>query len=443
MDAQLIGARIPGEITALMAALQFQGRDSQGLCNLEDREWKSLLAFSDFANLTLALAQQPNAGIPRWVEQRLQRNLEETTVRFERVRVLYREAAEALSAAGIPHLVLKGFTQAPEYVRHPRFRAQSDLDLYCPAELIPAAQDELKGLGYRPVREARYYQFADHVPTLARPSSWEWKGNIFDPEKPLTIELHFCLWNSNVSRIAIPDVGGFWDRRIIRSIDDLHFPALNSVDHLGYLALHILREVITGTWMGNHLYEVAGFLHRHAEDEEFWRMWERDHDLRLRRFETVVFSMAERWFACRIPAPARTQIELLPHVLQRWCTRFVAAPLEAKFRTNKAGRLLHFLLADSWAGKREALVRVVVPYRVARPGDSVVQSAIRSGPGNKYAGYIGFLFRRMVTKTEMILEFFVHALVVFIPSLVGPKDSESELDGTQGPVIADATKRSQ
>jgi hypothetical protein len=429
-----------------MKALQFQRANTYLLGEMEDSEWKSLLEFSDFAHLTLALAQASHAGIPNWVEQRLQQNLAETAVRFERVCKVYREAAEALCGAGIPHVVLKGFTQAPEYVRHPRYRTQSDLDFYCPPEFIPAAQDELKRLGYRPVREMEYYRFADHAPTLARPSTWVWRGNVFDPEKPLTIELHFCLWNNKVTRISIPGVDRFWDRRVIRSIDGLRFPALNSVDHLGHLALHILREVIDGGWMGHHLYELAGFLHWHADDERFWRQWESDHDPQLRRFEIVAFSLAERWFSCRIPALVREYMEFLSRPLRAWSARFGAAPLEAMYRRNKDGRLVQFLLADTWAAKRLALLRVFVPGSVARPGQAAVRKANRyltsAGSGNKYVDYARYLCRHSAIHLAAIAEFFRRAFIIWaIPSFVRPENSEPELYDTYGPAPVDAIEQ--
>jgi hypothetical protein len=452
MHAQTIGrstlkARIPREIAALMEALQYQGADTHVLRAMDDSEWKSLLDFSDFAHLTLALAQAPHAGIPNWVERRLQQNLAETALRFERVRELYREAAEVLSAAGIPHIVLKGFTQAPEYVGHPRFRAQSDLDFYCPPADIPAAQNELKRLGYQPVGEAEYYRFADHGPTLARPSTWVWKGNVFDPWKPLTIELHFCLWNSMVTRISIPGVDRFWERRVIRSIDGLSFPALDSVDHLGYLALHVLRDVLAGGWMGHHLYELAGFLHRHADDEKFWGQWKTDHDPQLRNFEGVVFSLAERWFSCRVSTQVREQMESLPRPLRAWSAHFGAAPLEANFRRNKDGRLVHFLLADTWEAKRMAVFRAFVPTRMARPGDAAVRRtnpyATRAGSKNQYVDYVRYLCSRTAMNLAAIAKFLLHALVVcFIPVPRRSKNSKPELHDMAGAATADATKPS-
>lgn len=427
-----LNARIPREVAALIGALRFQGAETHRLRELHDSEWKSLLEFSDSANLTLSLARLPHAGAPEWVERRLDQNLCETAMRFERVREVYREADATLRAAGIPYLVMKGFTQAPEYVSHPRLRTQSDLDFYCPPQHIPAAQDQLRRLGYRPVKEMEYYRFADHAPTLARPSNWVWKGNVFDPDKPLTIELHFCLWNETVTKISVPEVHSFWGRRVTRSIDGMRFPALHRVDHLGYFALHILREVLVGGWIAHHLYELGAFLDRHADDESFWAQWENDHSPYLRRLQAVVFSLARRWFACDVHGRPGEQIESLPQPWQAWLSQFGASPMEAMFRRNKDGRLLQFLLADDWPAKQLALRRAVIPSRIARPGETAARQsspyAVRSTAGNKHLDYAWYLCRRSAIYLKGTAAFFAHALKLWLAVWVMlPKRQPPEL----------------
>jgi hypothetical protein len=199
--------------------------------------------------------------------------------------------------------------------------------------------------------------------------------------------------------------------------------------------------------MGHHLYELAGFLHRHADDEKFWGKWEADHDPRLRRFEGVVFSLAKRWFSCRVSAPAREQIESLPRSLRAWSAQFGAAPLEANFMRNKDGRLVHFLLADTWEAKRVAVFRAFVPTRMARPGDAAVRRtnryATRAGSENKYVDYIRYLCSRTVMNLAAIAEFLLHALIVLvIPVLGRSQNSEPELHDIRGPATADGTKPS-
>ena len=123
-------SKIPREVAAIIAALQLREADLTPLIQLEDHEWTSLLAFCDLAHLTLPLAQLPQNDFPSWVVERLKINVADNALRFERVKATYKEAAEALDRAGVEHVVIKGFTQAPDYVEDPRLRAQSDLDLY-------------------------------------------------------------------------------------------------------------------------------------------------------------------------------------------------------------------------------------------------------------------------------------------------------------------------
>jgi Uncharacterised nucleotidyltransferase len=209
------GPRIPREATALMAALQVRGSSTALLRQLSDDDWMSLIGFCELAHLTLPLARVPTEGFPTWVADRLETNAAYNALRFERVKRTYREAADALNRAGVDHVVIKGFTQVPDYVEEPRWRAQSDLDLFCPSEMIEPARLALEGLGYKPEQRSDYRR-ADHIPTLVRPGPWRWRGNHFDPEMPLSIELHFCLWNDAASMFSIPEVTEFWGRRTVR-----------------------------------------------------------------------------------------------------------------------------------------------------------------------------------------------------------------------------------
>src|ERR1035438_5412848 len=132
--------RVPCNFAALMEALQVEGANLDGLTGLNDAEWEKLLEFSDLAHLTLSLAKVADAECPAWVLERLAKNRRDNRDRFERVYASYREAKAALEHSGIPHVVLKGSTQAPEFVSDPRLRVQSDIDLFCPPEHTRAAE---------------------------------------------------------------------------------------------------------------------------------------------------------------------------------------------------------------------------------------------------------------------------------------------------------------
>src|SRR5438046_2194281 len=124
-----VSPRIPREVAALLEALQMEGSNADALLALDEDGWKRLLEFCDIAHLALPLSQVDTAGFPDWVVRRLEQNVADNGSRFERVKAIYIEAATAMGRAGVSHVVLKGFSQIPDYVSDPRLRMQSDIDV--------------------------------------------------------------------------------------------------------------------------------------------------------------------------------------------------------------------------------------------------------------------------------------------------------------------------
>lgn len=395
--------RIPREVTALIAALQLKGGNPEALKELKKSEWESLLRFSDLAHLTLLLSEVEPVGFPAWVVERLQRNATDNAARFERVKATYREAAAAFDQAGVEYMLLKGFTQAPEYVADARFRMQSDLDFYCPKEMISRAEAALMFIGYQPEQTVDYSR-ADHLPCMIRRGAWQWRGNAFDPDMPLSIELHFCLWNEDVSWFAVPEVDRFWSRRIWRSLDGLSFPALNPVDHLGHLALHILRNLLSGDWVIHHVHELATFLHAHAEDDRFWKSWKQTHSSSHRALQAIAFFHARAWFSCDIHPAIESEMAAMRRVHRKWLEHFAGSSLEGMFHRNKDYVWLHATLVKSTGKKLVLIRRTIVPSRISTVNTPAVRIRNRqlkeSGIENKYLRYAGYLIRRALSHTR-------------------------------------------
>ncbi len=412
MDRHPIGngmcaPRIPRELAALIAALQLRGATTEALLELEEREWESLLRFCDLAHLTLRLAQVEADGFPLWVVKRLKKNVDDNITRFEQVKATYREAADAMDQAGVEHVVLKGFTQAPEYVEDAHLRVQSDLDVYCPKEMIDRAKTALMSIGYQP-EQTMDYSRADHLPAMIRPGDWQWRGNAFDPDIPLSIELHFCLWNESVYGFPMPEVAHFWERRIKRTLGDMSFPALAPVDHLAYMALHIVRGLVSEDWVIHHVHELATFLHRHAEDEEFWRAWKQTHSDSLRALQAIAFSHARSWFCCDVHEEVLEACQQLDLKIQEWLHRFAGSSLERMFRRNKSGVWLHMALISSPAKKRRLLRRTLMPSRIQRigtPGVPLENRRLRRiGRSNPHFAYMAYIVSRLTVYARLIPE---------------------------------------
>jgi hypothetical protein len=400
-----LAPRIPSEFSALMTALQLQGAGTKALQELTDRQWSTLLEFTDLAHLTLSLSQVRREGFPHWVSERLDRNVADNAVRFERVKTTYKEAADVLDKAHVEYVVLKGFAQSPDYVKNPRLRMQSDLDLFCPLEEIERAKAALESIGYEPEKSLDYSR-ADHIPAFIRRDSWKWKGNAFDPEMPLSIELHFALWNEKLTLLSIPDVWLFWKRREFRMVEDVAFTSLSDGDHLAYLALHILRNLLAGDWVIHHVHELALFLHNQADDHEFWKCWKQTYSSKLRMLAAIAFFLAKSWFCGRLHSEVEAEIAGIPPQIGSWLQRFAGSSLEGMFRQNKDFVWLHTALLSSAKEKRQALSRAFIPKRIpgrSSPGIGLkLRRAKKVRMGNQYVQYASYIASRTATLTALI-----------------------------------------
>ncbi|MEI9970346.1 MAG: nucleotidyltransferase family protein [Terracidiphilus sp.] len=393
--------RVPPEVRALLRALQLRTPETTALEKLSEKEWTSLLDFCDIAHLTLLLAQLPMKGFPNWVIERLTANLADNALRFKRVKATYCEAADALGQAGVEHIVIKGFTQSPDYVADPRLRRQSDIDIFCPPDSIDVASGALRAIGYKPSDAKISYAMADHEATLVRPGDWHWKNNLFDPEMPLGIELHFCLWNERVSHIRVPDTGLFWERRTTREVNGLSFSCLNSVDHLAYLTLHILRNLFLGDWIVHHVRELAFFLHSRADDASFWQTWSQTHSPSLRSIEAIVFYYARAWFDCRLNSLAAHEIDILSSARRSWLQCFAGSALEVMFQRNKDSLWLHLSLLSSRREKLKILRRTLIPRHILSINSPYIRMdnkrVLPPSETPLWWQYIGYLFSRAAT----------------------------------------------
>ena len=401
LEAGKRSLRIPAEVMALFPALHMRAPDTTELIGLSDAQWMSLLSFCDIAHLTLQMAQLPSEGFPQWVIDRLRTNLADNALRFERVKATYREAAAALDQAGVEHIVIKGFTQAPDYVANPQLRAQSDIDIFCPPKSLGAARMALQAIGYGTSQDKASHTFADHDAILTRSRDWRWKGNPFDPEMPLGIELHFCLWNERVSQVRDPGTALFWERRAMRTLDGFSFSCLSPADHLAYLTLHILRNLFLGEWIVHHVHELAVFLHHNADDEPFWKAWVEVHSPSTRSFAAIAFYCARAWFGCLLHPICAQEIEMLPAARRAWLQRFSGSPLEIMFEKNKDSVWLQLNFISSPKAKWKILRRTLIPRSIESIGSPAVQvrnkRLVQSGNRPLWQRYAAYLISRSAT----------------------------------------------
>jgi Uncharacterised nucleotidyltransferase len=352
---------MPAGAAAALAALHFTEPRPETLARLTDHERVEARDFCRHAGIALL--------VPNVEPEDAANNL----LRLRTLEATYRE----LASLGIDFLALKGITQCDLFGIRPEDRGQSDIDLYFPPETVAAARDLLIARGYRPIAGLEALP-TDHLPALMRPSTWKWRGDFFDPEMPLAVELHFQFWNPRLELLPAEGVDAFWTRRVRRTIAGIDLPVLAPPDAVAYAALHLLKHVLHGDTRAFHVYELASFLHRHTNDDTFWTTWRTLHSPTLRRLQTVAFLLADSWFGCRLAPAVREESELLPHSTRAWFTQFATAPAVQRFHANKDDLWLHLSLLDSKRDAVRVAFRRLIPTTLPPPARATATASAGS-----------------------------------------------------------------
>ena len=310
----------------------------------------------------MALGTECFDDLPDSIQTRIRNNLANNAERWRRAQDTYREVAGAFDAVGLDYAILKGFSHCPLFVPDPRHRPQGDIDFLLSPEQVEGAWDAALRLGYEPIAERDRYP-TDHLPTMVRKTGWQWRGDLYDPEMPLSIELHFRFWNLKTERLAPEGLDCFWERRQASELEGLRFTGLHPSDAIAYSTLHILRHLLRGDPRLFHTYELAWLLHQRADDTALWSAWLESHDPSLRRLEAVCFALAQQWFACRLPEAAREEIERLPPDVHRWLEMHAWSPVASMFHANKDELWLHWALLESRRDRIAVLRRRLLPER--------------------------------------------------------------------------------
>ncbi|MBL8292229.1 MAG: MFS transporter [Bryobacterales bacterium] len=361
---------LPPGPAAVIASLNLRAPSPRNLARLEERDWAQALGYADPNHLTLPFASALDASMcPSWVWERLQRNAADNRKRVASLREIYADLSGRFRRAGLEHLVMKGFTHIPWFVRDPALRTQYDLDLYFQSHELRRAVEILRSLGYTPLESLERFP-TDHLPAMIRKTGWRWRGDFFDPEMPVSIEPHFRFWDRATERFGPSDLAQFWSTRQERTIGGFSFVSLDEASSLAYACLHALRHLLRGDSRPSHFHEIAWFLHR-QHDAVFWSGWEQRFDTQLQRIQAICFRFAEAWFGCCLHPTAFAAVQQLPPSTARWFGRWVYAPLESPFRPNKHELWLHLSLLEDSGAKIAVARRRLLPFQPPGPVDAI------------------------------------------------------------------------
>ena len=366
-------ALVPRHAAAVLSVLHLTRRDSELLRRLTEQEWRGALDYADRERLTLVLREAAQDVMPAWARERVDRNEEANRVRMQGIAATYGQITEWLSAEHLDFLFLKGMTHAPLFGLPATNRVQYDIDLWLPAEHALRAQRLLMARGYESMPGTEGLR-TDHLPPLVRKTGWQWRGDFFDPEIPLPVELHVQFWNREQERIEAPGVEAFPQRRDTCALEGLPIPALHPVDAAGYAALHVLRHVLTGSVRLFHVYEVAAMLHARAGDAAFWTEWKQLHCADLRRLEALSFRLASEWFGCSVSPAVEEEMAGQRGRTGAWFGQFGLSPAVLAFHPNKDHLWLHLTLLESRRDAWSVALQRILPWRLpAAAGDAFIR----------------------------------------------------------------------
>jgi MFS family permease len=361
---------LPSGPAAALAALHLAEPELSGIRRLTDRDWQRALDYCARSHLTLALRRAARDAMPDWVRERTDRNAAQNQQRLRRTEEVYRAVAQCLTTHGIEFLALKGITHCALFGTPAAERVQYDIDLFSPPESVHAAEAALRDLGYERIPRMEDFP-TDHLPTLIRKTGWEWRGDFFDIDIPLSVELHFRFWNDAVERLPAPGTEEFWGRRSRLRVADVDLDVLRLPDALAYAGLHCLRHVLRGDTIAFHAHEIACFLEARAEDSEFWDDWSALHSPPLRQLQAVAFRLAAEWFGCRVAPTLEREMAALPSATQQWFADFATAPATSQFNSNKEELWLHLSLIEARRDRWAVARRRLLPANLPRDGGAV------------------------------------------------------------------------
>jgi hypothetical protein len=338
---------VPPPVWALLQQLRGSTPDPP----LTENQRRAMLDLADRTHCTLLMTADKN---------RLARNLE----RRHRLWLACDEAAAALSSHGVEFVLLKGFTHEVDSGVDPARRYQSDLDFLCLPEDVGRARAALQQAGYGEHGDAELSD--NHARPLVKPFTWHWRGDYFDPDLPISIELHHTLWSQGRDRIEVPDIRQFWNRRTVLSIEGRAVPALAEPDRIAFAALHLLRHILRNDASPSHAFELACTLTRRAHDETFWQTWTQTHHPQFRALQAVAFEFARQWFGCTLSPDAERECRALPGPVQAWFRDYAFSPLVNLAEPNKDVLWLHMALLPRWIDRFAVAARKLVPVRLPR-----------------------------------------------------------------------------
>lgn len=287
-----------------------------------EREWVRTLQWMDDAGLALYFLQRAKERnaidfLPEKVTAQLESNFSLNQKRTADLWGRFRTINARFSAAGIPFVVLKGFSLVPQFCPSSELRHQGDFDYLVDASSLGAAGQLLEQLGYTRKRSQSSQEEIFLSPGATAPSRG---GRQYSPTAPHAVELHLDVWDAEL--FGLPDLPELFSTKNARTIElrGSFFPALGDEDAFLLQIVHACFHIFTHWIRMSCLLEISWFLAHRVEDKDFWNRVEQrvSECTALRDFVAIVAEVSARLFHSPIPSVIRKWSESMRPEMRLW-----------------------------------------------------------------------------------------------------------------------------
>ncbi len=232
------------------------------LSTLSPREWSGLLDWLDVSGLALywldRLVQLGlHSALPQAAIDRLQRNLDDNTVRTRGMIDESVSIQHDFQTANLSYAVMKGISLSPVSVPRPELRHQFDLDYLIEEKDAPEARRILERRGYRLYAiSGKSWEFKIHeTPHVSRKDLYKdlpYRG----------VELHL--------ESGAPGQDSRLGRVIKREMFGIAMPVFSPTDLFLSQAQHAFKDLCSAFARASHLLEFYRHVLARHDDQRFW-----------------------------------------------------------------------------------------------------------------------------------------------------------------------------
>lgn len=328
-------------------------------------DWAQLLHHADGHSLTpLLYTIWRDSGqldrLPPAVCQQMAQAYADNAARNQNIRQELVELDGLLTGAGVPHLLLKGWSLIETLYPDPTQRVLYDHDFLVPADQAEAGHRALRAAGFRPL-PGKDEWVEKHLPSLWRNNGYEWNGYLFDPLYPRPVELHVRLWEQGWRGLQVNQLPDPWADAPTRTIAGVPMQCLADEAMLIHLAMHFAGHLVEREARLNQLLDLARLAQKTAATLDWEKVLRQAEQAGVSRFVYASLFLAQRVFGSPLPPPSGWQrLEATtPPSFRTWLAGEGARDvLTGDFRRRDRGKdyQLTFLAARS-IGERLGIVR--------------------------------------------------------------------------------------